>query len=238
MNRKLVVVLLTVGAGLLVWASALSAAGDQYRRWLDDGKTVTCSVGTQLVFSNQNVEFAGLPVDAEFTINYFSNGVLDSSSGPYVVEQTSGTRNYGAFAASGVFPFTYAIRMDTLINGVVVYQSTMTGTCTANGPGIISLTNAAVTAATPESTPSCAVSYPDGSIQGRLTATVVALYGPLAEATTNIVLSAGTAWWIMGSKNGFYELWIACGASPIWVPASVMAPNQDPPWNGALLPPS
>ena len=234
MQRRMLVVLLAALLGLLVWASALSAAGDQFRRWLDDGKTVTCSSGTSMLFSNQNIEFANLPVNAEFTINYVLNGVLYASTGPYVVEQTTGTRNYGAFGTSGVFPFTYAIRLDTLIDGVVVYESTMTGTCTANGPGLISLTNVAVSPAAP----GCPVSYPDDSIQGRLTQSVVALYEPRAEAVTPIVLPGGTAWWIMDSQDGFYKLWIACGASPVWVPARVMAPNQDPPWNGALLPPS
>jgi hypothetical protein len=239
MQRKMLVALFTVGLGLLVWASALSAAGDQYRRWLDDGKTVMCSGGMTLTYSNQNIEFANLPVDAQFTINYLRNGVLEIIDGPYVVEQTTGTLNYNALLISGSFPLTYAVRLDTLINGVVVYESTMSGTCTADGPGTISLTNVAVNAATPGSAAAiCAVSYPEGSTQGRLTESVVALYEPLAEATTTIVLPAGTAWWIMDAQDGFYQLWIACNASPVWVPVAMMAPNQDPPWNGAPLPPA
>jgi hypothetical protein len=122
---------------LFVIAATDASAADQYRRWLDDGKSYTCTTigpGTvQILMSNQNVEFNNLPADAQYTLNYFDNGVLVHSDGPYTVEQTSGTLNYGPFAEpmSG-YPARFDFRMDTLIDSVVVYRSTATATCNAD----------------------------------------------------------------------------------------------------------
>jgi hypothetical protein len=66
--------------------------------------------------------------------------------------------------------------------------------------------------------------------------TVQAVYEPRSDATTNVTVPEGTAWWIVGAQNGYYELFISCPANYVWVPASSMGPNFDPPWNGAPLP--
>lgn len=116
---------------------ARAAAADQYRRWLDNGKTITCAdIGGgvfQAQLSNQDVEFANLPANAQFTINYIANGVM-TPDGPYTVEQTSGTRAYGAFAQSfPSYPFTFDFRLDTIVGGIVVYRSSLFVRCTGNG---------------------------------------------------------------------------------------------------------
>jgi hypothetical protein len=116
-----------------------AGSGVHFRRWLDDGKTFTCTdMGggiIQVLLSNQDVEFYNLPVDAEFTLNYIDNGV-NTPSGPFTVEQTSGTRNYGSFAENFTsYPLTFEFRIDTLINGVVVYQSSLIVSCTGDATG-------------------------------------------------------------------------------------------------------
>ncbi len=216
--------------------------GDQYRRWLDDGKTFTCTdMGDhiQVTLSNQDVEFSNLPADAEFTLNYIDNGV-NTPSGPYVVEQTSGTRAYGAFAESifTPYPVTFEFRMDTIINGVVVYQSSLVVNCSADSSGSPTIVNVPYSTggSSGGATGGCATPLPDGSVQGRVAATVNALYEPRADATTNVVLPAGSSWWVIGAQGGFYKLWIACNAAPVWVSAGALSPNYDPPWNGAPLP--
>jgi hypothetical protein len=82
----------------------------------------------------------------------------------------------------------------------------------------------------------CLSSIPSGSVQGRMLETVAAVYEPNSGAETNVVIPGGTAWWIIGADDGYYKLFIACPGNPVWVPASSMGPNYDPPWNGAALP--
>lgn len=110
----------------------------QYRRWTSP-KTFSCSNsggGIQVLLDNQNVEFNDLPANAQFILHYIDNGV-DSSSGPFTVEQTSGTHNYGAFAeAFASYPLSFRFRTDTLIDGVLAYQSTIGVDCSGNASGI------------------------------------------------------------------------------------------------------
>ena len=112
----------------------VSAEGNQYRRWVDD-KTYSCTTGAGVVYANlnnQNVEFNNLPASAQFTINYIDNGV-NTPDGPYPVEQTSGTKAYGAFAESfPAYPFTFEFRLDTIIDGLVVYSSSITISCSGD----------------------------------------------------------------------------------------------------------
>ena len=213
-------------------------APDQYRRWLDDGKTFTCvatGTGVDVTLSNQDVEFNNLPADAQFTLNYIDNGVT-SSDGPYTVEQTSGTKNYGSFVEhfSG-YPLTFEFRMDTLIGGVIVYRSSLVVSCSGDSSGSPTIVNVPYNAGGSSST-ACMAPLPSNAVQGRLLANVNALFDARADAITTVVLPADTSWWVIGARNGFYELWIACPAPPVWVPAASVAPNYDPPWNGAALP--
>src|SRR5262245_58502657 len=119
----------------LVPDNASAGPGAPYRRWISP-KVLTCSSpgpGVQAAIDNQNVEFNALPADAQYTINYVLNGVT-TTTGPLTVEQTSGTRNYAAFSQGAPsYPFTFLFRLDTIINGEVVYTSTLDLSCTADG---------------------------------------------------------------------------------------------------------
>lgn len=341
-----------------------AAPGEQYRRWVND-KTYTCTQSggmIDVILNNQNVEFANLPADAQFTLNYIDNGVV-TPTGPYTVEQTSGTHSYGSFAESfSAYPLTFEFRIDTLIDGVVVYQSSLiincsgdvavpqpvtptdvvpagaqfrgwvnnkTYTCTqtvsgvnvvlsnqdvdvvnlssgdtftlnyidngvntpsgpfpveANGrhlygsflepfpsypltfefridtfvSGVLVwqssiIINCSADTASPQvptivsgpyvpsvpgggtaSAIGCAAVLPSSAVQGRMLATEAGLFEPRADATTDVTLPGGSSWWIIAAQDGFYRLWIACEASPVWVPASSMGPNYET--GGAPLP--
>ncbi|MEP7291626.1 MAG: hypothetical protein ABI835_07570 [Chloroflexota bacterium] len=74
--------------------------------------------------------------------------------------------------------------------------------------------------------------------QGRMLSTVDALYEPIAGSTTGVIIPAGSAWWVLGAKDGYYEIWISCDADSVWVPADSIGPNYEQPWNGAPLPSS
>jgi hypothetical protein len=130
---------IAVAAALaLAAAPATLEAQNQYRRWLGP-ITYTCTDlggSVQVAFDNQDIEFNNLPADAQFTLNYMQNGVTTNSDGPFTVEQTSGTLDYGAFATSfAAYPARFGFRIDTLIDGAVVYSSTAAVTCTADATG-------------------------------------------------------------------------------------------------------
>jgi hypothetical protein len=65
----------------------------------------------------------------------------------------------------------------------------------------------------------CLSSISSGSVQGRMLETVQAVYEPRSDATTNVTVPAGTAWWVVGAENGYYKLFISCPGNYVWVPA-------------------
>jgi hypothetical protein len=134
--------------GLLAVSATAHAGTDPYRRWADDGKTYECvDVGEGVIhvnLSNQNTEFDALPADAQFTINYVKNGT-NTPTGPYTVEQTSGTHNYSAFQIDfAAYPLVFDFRVDTIVQGVVVYRSTLHIACTGDAQGNVSPINEVV----------------------------------------------------------------------------------------------
>ncbi len=212
--------------------------GYAYRRWVNN-KTFTCAPfggGVGVFLNNQDVVLNNLPVGAEFTLNYIDNGVI-STDGPYPVEASNGTFNYGSFVeAFPAYPLTFEFRIDTLISGVVVYQSSLIINCTADASGIVTPINGPPGGSGSASAtgPACVVSLPATAVQGRLLVTTNALFAPDPAAVTNIVLEGGKAWWVIGAQDGYYRLWIACTANALWVPAESLGPNYDT--GGAPLP--
>lgn len=84
----------------------------------------------------------------------------------------------------------------------------------------------------------CGVAVPSTSVQGRVQFTVNALFEPRADALTNVTIPGGTAWYVLDGQNGYYQIFIACKASPVWVPADSLGPNFDAVWQGRPLPSS
>ncbi|MCK6576939.1 MAG: hypothetical protein L6Q98_02410 [Anaerolineae bacterium] len=74
--------------------------------------------------------------------------------------------------------------------------------------------------------------------QGRVLVSTAVYYGPSYDTLTGIVLPVGTSWWIIGARDGFYKLFIACQANYVWVPAETLGSNFDVVWGGAPLPES
>jgi len=139
--RSIVTLALVLGA-----LPSIAHAADVYRRWLAP-KTYTCSTGPSnvtIAIDNQNVEFNNLPADAQFTIGYIVNGAA-TTDGPYPVEQTSGTKSYGSFGQNfPAYPATFDFRLDTIVGGFVVYRSTLSISCSADGSGDAPITNVEV----------------------------------------------------------------------------------------------
>src|SRR5262249_15506440 len=128
---------------VLVSGFAHLASAESYRRWLAP-KTFTCSHGAgsaSAALNNQDVEFSDLPVGAQFTINYVDNGVT-TTSGPFGVELTTGTFPYASFAEpSPSCPFAFDFRIDTIVNGQVVYRSSINIACSADASGSATIVN-------------------------------------------------------------------------------------------------
>ncbi|MFN8530808.1 MAG: choice-of-anchor Q domain-containing protein [Anaerolineae bacterium] len=120
--------------------------------------------------------------------------------------------------------------------------ATVTETSTATATLDLSLPTATPTA-TQTGTPTvpapgvpCTNPLPIGSVQGRVIVTLFAYYNPNPASTTDIVIPGGTSWWIIGTEPGYYHIWIACEATPVWVPVFLMTPNYDSVWLGHPLP--
>jgi hypothetical protein len=99
-------------------------------------------------------------------------------------------------------------------------------------------TTAVTPTATVDNGRPCTYPLPPNVVQGRVMVTLFALYNPDPGAITDVVIPAGTSWWITDTSLGYYRIWIACHATPVWVPAFLMTPNYDEVWNGAPLPPA
>lgn len=114
-----------------------------YYRW-QSGIVFTCSTfggAITVGLSHQPVEW-NFPVGGTFTINYIRNGAV-TTDGPFPGPTGMGSFTFGAFAASGFFayPLTFAIRLDTIIGGSVVYSSTVSVSCSADSSGDATITN-------------------------------------------------------------------------------------------------
>lgn len=165
----------------------------RYRRWVSP-KTYTCTTDAGGVYAkipDQNVEFLNLPADAEFTINYVLNGV-EESNGPYPVEQTSGALPYASFSqVFPSYPFTFEFRIDTLIDGIVVYQSALDLSCSGDG-GPIEVTatdgppptTTSTSTSTVPTTTTTSTTLPPGCPTGATFASIACRLGDLARAVT------------------------------------------------------
>lgn len=209
----------------------------QGRVWVPD-KTYTCAPnggGVAVTISNQNIDVLNLTAGVdEFTLNYIENGVI-STNGPYPVE-SNGRHNYGSFLQSfPSYPFTFEFRIDTYVGGVLVMQSSLITTCTADASGLTpTIINGLPGSGGSSSSGGCPSSLPTTAVQGRMLETVQALYAADPAAVTNVIMPVGTAWWITSASSGYYRLWISCFAAQVWVPASSMGPNYET--GGAPLP--
>jgi hypothetical protein len=140
------------------------------------------------------------------------------------------------------YPITAEWKFRTIVGGSVVYESSLSATCPSAGSWPVTVQNREITSSTGSTSDTgtssqaneCLSSVPASSVQGRILQTTPAYFAPDAGSATNIIIPAGTAWWILDTRSGFYKLFIACAANPVWVPANVVGPNFDT--GGAPLP--
>ena len=239
-NRTTLTLLVILLLLLALPLAAVNAQSEQYMRFQNNGTTTfTCETNQfGVVFNSPNgvFEFNNLPADAEYTVSFYINGALSSSGGPHPVPATSGILfPVHTVVSWASYPLNVEVRLITLINGSPIYQSSMITSCNADvlTPQPVTIINLNLTLPLPAA---CLIPLPADAVQGRLLSNVSALFSPNPTDTTNVVLPAGSAWFVIDAKDGYYKLWIACQADALWVPADAIGPNYEPPWNGASLP--
>lgn len=126
----------------------------------------------------------------------------------------------------------------------ITFTATFTFTATATVDPLATATPTATASATIGATltptlpppPACPYPLVTGAVQGRMISSTIALWEPNAGSTTDVIIPIGSSWWIIDVAPGFYKLWIACEAQPVWVSAFLMTPNYDAVWQGQPLP--
>lgn len=81
--------------------------------------------------------------------------------------------------------------------------------------------------------------YPHiGDVQGTVLGSPITYYEPNLNAETipAVVLRPNQNWWIVDARDGFYQVFITCGAPLVWVTAESLGPNFDDVWRGRPLP--
>lgn len=169
-----------------------------------------------------------------------ATGTVDATATPTATATETLTAATATSTATATGTLVAATATATATATGTLIAATATSTATATGT-LIAATATATATGTQTVTPlppppNCPNPLPIASVQGRILATIPAYYLPDITATTNVVIEVGTSWWIMDSEPGFYQLWIACEATPVWVEAQFVSPNFDAIWLGASLP--
>ncbi len=122
----------------------------------------------------------------------------------------------------GTYPAVVSIRYDTYVDGALVYQSTLTVSCSADNPAVTpTLVNEEITSGKPGpgTLPGSVIVLCDPiwcrfrirAVVGSFVATTPAYFAPQSDATTNIVLTEGKTLWVFGvdESGKFYKVMIA-----------------------------
>jgi hypothetical protein len=216
------------------------AAPPSFYRWSSaPNATCTQNVGSVAVsLASQPVEW-DVPAGSEYMIIYIPNGVA-SPTGPFPLAAGTGSHAHGAFAANvpGTYPITYSMRLDTFVNSVLVYTSTLTVSCSADSGSVTpTVTNVSSSASFASGLAgSDMVPLPSTAVVGAFVTTTPAYFAPRADAVTTVIITAGKTLWILGvDDNGdFYKVVMA--GRYFWVPVDTMGPNFDNVWQGRPLP--
>ncbi len=190
-----------------------------------------------------------LPAGNGFTLTTIQNGVEVFYSGLISVAPGTGSYVYGASVADvlGTYPAVVTLRLDTFVDGAPVYHSTLTVSCSVDGPATSTIVNEEISsggpgpgtgqeiAVGPVAGPDM-VLIPDTAVVGSFVTTTPAYFAPQSDAVTSIVLAAGKTLWVFGVDEGgeFYKVMIS--GRFFWVPVETMGPNFDAVWQGHPLP--
>ncbi len=224
-----------------------------YYRWASVPAASCLDMGgsVQITIPNVYVEW-DLPVGNEWTITFNLNG-SSYTEGPFSWPPGTGSQGYGASTEtiSGPYPVFYSEQLDTFVDGVLVYRSTYTVNCSADGPATVTLVNEEITSGDPGpgTGPGAGlepivvpvpgpdmVAIPDGAVVGTFTTSTPLYFQPEASSASTYSMGAGQSLWVFGldESGEFYQVLLS--GKTYWVPVETMGPTFDAVWQGHPLP--
>jgi hypothetical protein len=216
--------------GALMTQSAQAAT--YYWRWTDaDGYECGAEgVGADIYVGFPVYEY-NLPASGAVISQYEINNGVSSYKGDITGLSGSGSGSETIDTdVSGTNPLTYSFQRDTMVNGLLVYRSTLTYTC--GTVGRVLTWNATITNQSFGS--GVCPDIPGGSVVGAMPAQTQAFYEP-GNISPNIFINPGTYWVIGEDDSGqYYKIMLACQF--LWVPIDSMQSSYQAPWSGQPLP--
>ena len=214
-RSTLIIVVIALVCTLL--ATSFVQAVDYYYRWTTPLPDVRCSTDGAVFLSTTDLTYEyNLPTGAMVAVYYIDNGV-SFYDGTYAVPSGTASVTVGGYNTSAPsYPLVEAIHFDTIIDGEIIYTSSIIFTCTGPGIGTAEIINGAIGAAADACLP-----LPVGSVVGSMPLNTQAFYAPGQEAA-GVVINAGT-YWVLGQDENheFYKILLAC--QYLWVPVELDA---------------
>ena len=218
------VALILIGA----FATQMAQAAGYYWRWTSAPDAECGNDGNDYLFTGSIFYEYNLPAGATLDEYVIENGV-STYQGNFAAPSGSGSDSISEIEVNGPDPYTYALRYDTVIDGEVVYRSTITFHCET----VDDETSLTVTITNEGFGAGECLPLPVGSVVGDMPYGAQAFYEP--DKATNITINPGTYWVLGEDESGqYYKILLAC--QYLWVPVDTMQPSYQSPWSGQPLP--
>lgn len=201
----------------LLLTAPLAHAATVYYRWASS-PAVTCEphgAGVWAIFASQPIEWANIPAGAQIRYIYASNDAVETE-GPFPIVAGTGSQIFGSLAIRGHgYPLNVSLRIETIVEGSVIYSSTLSGSCGGDGGGTSSVSSLVITG-------SSLFSGPALPINRNLVVFVkdTPVYGtpPGGKATSNSMKTCQTAFVLETSADGKWGRIFVMGG---WIPLSM-----------------
>jgi hypothetical protein len=170
-----------------------------YYRWAyaPAASCATVSTHVEVHLASQPVEWDMPAAGGAFNLVYIDNGAVQSVDGPFALAGSS-SHVYGAFAESfPTYPAKFDFRIETLVNGHLVYTSTLSVTCKHDGETTATISNQSRFGGATEAAAATPSPCTDARINCHLYDDQIVLYG--ADSGTGI-----DVFMVDGSSEGQY----------------------------------
>lgn len=225
--------IIIAGVFLLAMAAQAALAGGYYWRWTGASGYECGNDGDDYLFIDAQSYEYNLPSSGAVISQYEIDGGVSSYIGDItgLSGSGSGTENIST-DHNGPSPYTYAFQRDTVVDGKLVYRSTLTYTCTTDFKAESTIVTVTIT--NEDFGSGICPSAPVGSVVGDMPNNTQAFYAP-GKISPDVTINAGT-YWVLGedASGEYYKILLAC--QYLWVPIDSMQPSYQAPWTGQPLP--